>query len=88
MEHGTQDFQYAGLDIFNISNVKQRAFGDFILVFYSDWLIIRKFYLNLYKAQKTSLYIKLAYKGKCCGIEVFRKCFIFAEGVVCVVNVS
>lgn len=64
LEHGTQDFQYAGLDIFNISNVKQRAFGYFILVFYSDWLIIRKFYLNLYKAPKDIPIYKIGLQGK------------------------
>ena len=40
-----QDFRYAGLDIFNANSEHSETF---ILVFYHNWLIIRKFYLNLH----------------------------------------
>ena len=39
-----QDFRYVGLDIFYASSEHSEIF---ISVFYPNWLIIRKFYLNL-----------------------------------------
>ena len=40
-----QDFRYVGLDIFYASSEHSEIF---ISVFYPNWLIIRKFYLNLH----------------------------------------
>ena len=41
-----QDFRYVGLDIFYASSEHSEIL---ISVFYPNWLIIRKFYLNLHK---------------------------------------
>ena len=45
-----QDFRYVGLDILSQA-ASTRRFS--FLFFYPNWLIIRNFYLNLHKIQKS-----------------------------------
>ena len=50
-----QDFRCVGLDIFYASSEHSEIF---ISVFYPNWLIIRKFYLNLEEILKLSVFAR------------------------------